>query len=187
MQLTSAVAHSDGDAALVARAKLGDRDAFARLVASRAERAMRTARAILGSETDAHDAVQNTYIAAWVTLPRLRDEHRFDAWTNRILRNECTEVLRRRGSARIVDLTEATGTTGLGQPGTDPVERLEATSIKSAFRRLSVDDRTILLLHHLHDLSLDEVARQLAIPVGTAKSRLWGARRALERALEIER
>jgi RNA polymerase sigma-70 factor (ECF subfamily) len=65
-------------------------------------------------------------------------------------------------------------------------DALETASVKAAFGRLSVDDRTILLLHHLHGLPLEEVARQLAIPVGTAKSRLWSARRALERALEAE-
>jgi RNA polymerase sigma-70 factor (ECF subfamily) len=51
---------------------------------------------------------------------------------------------------------------------------------------LSIDDRQILVLHHLHDLPLAQVAGQLGIPIGTAKSRLWSARRALERALEVE-
>jgi RNA polymerase sigma-70 factor (ECF subfamily) len=51
---------------------------------------------------------------------------------------------------------------------------------------LGVADRQILVLHHLHNLSLDEIARQLDVPVGTVKSRLWRARRALERALEAE-
>jgi RNA polymerase sigma-70 factor (ECF subfamily) len=63
---------------------------------------------------------------------------------------------------------------------------LETASVKAAFGRLSVDERSILLLHHLHGLPLEQVARHLAIPVGTAKSRLWHARRALERALEAE-
>jgi RNA polymerase sigma-70 factor (ECF subfamily) len=52
---------------------------------------------------------------------------------------------------------------------------------------LSVDERTILLMHHLHGMPLGNVARELGVPIGTAKSRLWTARRALERALEAER
>ena len=63
---------------------------------------------------------------------------------------------------------------------------LETASLLAAFDRLGVADRQILALHHLHDLPLAEVARQLGIPVGTAKSRLWGARRALGRAMEAE-
>jgi RNA polymerase sigma-70 factor (ECF subfamily) len=63
---------------------------------------------------------------------------------------------------------------------------LETASVKAAFRRLSVEERSILLLHHLHGLPLEQVARHLDVPVGTAKSRLWHARRSLERALEAE-
>jgi RNA polymerase sigma-70 factor (ECF subfamily) len=59
-------------------------------------------------------------------------------------------------------------------------------SLLRAFDRLSVEDRHILVLHHLHDLPLTDVAAQLRIPVGTAKSRLHAARRALERALEAQ-
>jgi RNA polymerase sigma-70 factor (ECF subfamily) len=186
MQLTGVIARDDGEAALVERARHGDREAFARLVSVRSDRVLRIARAILESETDAHDAAQNALVSAWVNLPRLRDLDRFDAWINRILRNECTDILRRRRGTRVVDLSAAETEVGVAAAG-DPDARLEATTLQAAFRRLSVDDRTILLLHHLHELPLAEVARQLAIPLGTAKSRLWGARRALERALETER
>jgi RNA polymerase sigma-70 factor (ECF subfamily) len=177
----------DAEAGLISRARAGDRDAFAQLIAPRADRVLRTARAILRSEHDAHDAAQNALVSAWVNLPRLRDAERFDAWINRILRNECTEILRRRGSARVVDLSAAEVEAGTTPGGTDPAAGLESRAIQVAFSRLSVDDRTILLLHHLHELPLSDVARQLGIPVGTAKSRLFGARRALERALVTQR
>ncbi len=65
--------------------------------------------------------------------------------------------------------------------------RIDEAAVLAAFEHLSVDDRHILVLHHLHDLPLAQIAVQLRIPVGTAKSRLWSARRALERALEAER
>ena len=189
MQLAGVVAERGSEQALVARARAGDRDAFARLVEARAERVLRTARAILGNETEAHDAAQDALVSAWVNLPRLRDLDRFDAWILRILRNECHLALRRRRWSRVVDLTQAELA---GRPevrsGTDPAaQRLDAAAVQSAFRRLTVDERTILLLHHLHGLSLEEVSRQLRIPIGTAKSRLFAARGALSRALEAER
>jgi RNA polymerase sigma-70 factor (ECF subfamily) len=180
MELTAAATRADEDAYLVARAASGDRAAFAALITPRAERAIRTARAILGNEPDAHDATQDALVAAWVNLPRLRDPARFDAWLHRTLVNGCREILRRRGRRREVQVEADV-------PMADfAAGSLETASVMAAFARLSVDERSILLLHHLHGLPLDEVARQLDIPVGTAKSRLWHARRSLERALEAE-
>lgn len=181
MQVTvSAMRSDDSDAVVVARAASGDRDAFAALIAPRANRILRTARAILGNEAEAHDAAQEALVATWVNLPRLRDPSRFDAWLNRLLVNECRETLRRRKRSREVQ-TDADSASSDFTRGS-----LETASVKAAFGRISVDERTILLLHHLHGLSLDQVAQHLDVPVGTAKSRLWHARRSLERALEAE-
>ena len=68
------------DEDLVVRAAGGDVDAFETLVAARLNRAFRTASAILGSEADAHDVVQDAFVATWRHLPKLRDRARFDAW-----------------------------------------------------------------------------------------------------------
>jgi RNA polymerase sigma-70 factor (ECF subfamily) len=187
MAMTGVAVRDDGETGLITRAQRGDRDAFALLIVSRSDRVLRMARAILGNEAEAHDAAQNALVSAWVNLPRLRDVDKFDAWINRVLRNECNDTLRRRGRSREIDLAtvEAAAPAEAMIPDASS-GTLETASVKAAFGRLSVDDRTILLLHHLHGLPLDEVARQLAVPVGTAKSRLWSARRALERALEAE-
>jgi RNA polymerase sigma-70 factor (ECF subfamily) len=180
VQLTVSAAPADESLPLVSRAALGDRDAFAALIAPRVERTLRTARAILGNEAEAHDAAQEAFVAAWVHLPRLRDPSRFDAWLHRLLVNACRETLRQRRRSREI------------QTETDPFsadfagESVETASVKAAFSRLPIDQRTILLLHHLHGMPLDQVARHLDVPVGTAKSRLWHARRSLERALEAE-
>ena len=170
------------DDALVDRARAGDRDAFARLIEPRALRLLRTARAVLGNEADAYEAAQDALIAAWVNLPRLRDASRFDAWLNRALVNKCRDALRRRGRVREIDL-EATDL--VAPDNTDAM--LAQAAVLRAFDRLSVDERHILVLHHLHDLPLAEVAGQLGIPIGTAKSRLWSARSHLARLLEAER
>jgi RNA polymerase sigma-70 factor (ECF subfamily) len=169
------------DDALVARARRGDREAFALLVEPRVLRLLRTARAILGYETDAYEAAQEALVAAWTHLPALRDAGRFDAWLNRTLVNKCRDALRKRKRLREIDLSGA----DLTVPDTAEAQAVQA-SIVAAFDRLSVDDRHILVLRHLHDLPLSRIAGDLDIPIGTAKSRLWSARRALERALEAE-
>jgi RNA polymerase sigma-70 factor (ECF subfamily) len=167
---------------LVDRARHGDRDAFGLLIEPRAEHLLDTARAILGDNWDAYEAAQETLVAAWVQLPALRDADRFDAWLNRTLVNKCRDALRKRKRGREIDLSA----TEIAGPDT-AAAHIDEASVLAAFERLSVDDRHILVLHHLHDLPLAQIAVQLRIPVGTVKSRLWSARRALERALEAER
>jgi RNA polymerase sigma-70 factor, ECF subfamily len=173
---------SDRDNGLVARARRGDHEAFALLVGPRAGRLLRTARAILGNETDANEAAQEALISAWVRLPALRDADRFDAWLNRTLVNKCRDALRKRERVREIDL----GATDVAVPDT-AAARVDEAAVQAAFDRLSVDERHILVLHHVHDLPLAQIASQLRIPLGTAKSRMWTARRHLERALEAER
>ena len=179
-ELTGRTTRASEEPSLISRAAAGDGDAYADLIAPRVDRALRTARAILGNDAEAHDAAQEAFVAAWVNLPRLRDASRFDAWLQRMLVNRCRETLRqRRRSREIWESAEAPLADFSGGS-------VETASIKAAFGRLSVDERTILLLHHLHGMTVDQVARQLGIPAGTAKSRLWHARRSLERALEAE-
>jgi RNA polymerase sigma factor (sigma-70 family) len=181
VQIEPVIRTANDDHALVARARAGDRDAFARLIEARALRLLRTATVILGNEADAHESAQEALIAAWVHLPRLRDADRFDAWLTRTLVNKCRDAVRKRRRVREIDL-------GLVEmPVSDATDAVAGhQSVLAAFDRLSVEHRHILVLHHLDDLSIAEIAHQLEIPVGTAKSRLWTARRALEQALEAE-
>lgn len=167
--------------ALLERAGAGDTDAFAVLLAPRLDRLLRTARAILNNEADARDATQEACLSAWTDLSRLRDEARFDAWLNRVLLNRCRDALRRRSRSRESVLD------GIDLPDPRPSPDAATNGVMAAFDRLSLADRHILILHHLHDQPLAEVSRILGIPVGTAKSRLHAARQALERAMETQR
>jgi RNA polymerase sigma-70 factor (ECF subfamily) len=174
---------------LVERARAGDRDAFEALVERWLEPSLRTAYAIVGTEADARDATQDAFLQAWRELPRLRDPASFDAWFNCILVNRC-RTLRQRGWRTTVReihlsvLSETSEPATADPPGDDGAVALDA--FEHAFRRLSMPDRTILVLHHLQHRPLVDVAAGLGIPVGTAKSRLFAARKALERALEAE-
>ena len=179
------------DPALIRRAQTGDVDAFTALVAGRIEPMQRTAMAILGREADANDAVAQTLESVWRELPRLRDATAFDAWSTRILVHACRKLLRRRGASSIRELTlsHSTDADPPGSAWTSPSAEtvLARIALERAFERLGPDERTILVLHHLDGHGLAEIASILGVPVGTAKSRLFAARRALERALERER
>jgi len=171
------------DEDLVERAAGGDVDAFEALVAARLNRAFRTASAILGSEADAYDVVQDAFVATWRHLPRLRDRTRFDAWLNKMIVNRCRDALRRRLRSREVALEGALGLHS--EDSTGAAADMAATT--AAFERLSVDHRHLLVMHHLHRVPVADLARELGIPVGTTKWRLHAARAALTRALEADR
>jgi RNA polymerase sigma-70 factor (ECF subfamily) len=169
----------DVDAALA-----GDIRAFDRLVLDHLPRTYRIALAILGSEADASDAVQEAWLAAWRQLPTLRDPARFDAWLDQILVNACRMSIRKRGRVREIRIPDGFDAEA---PQATLNQVAERDALDRAFGRLTVEQRTILVLHHLERWPVSAIAAALVIPVGTVKSRLHAARAALERVLETDR
>ena len=172
------------EAGLVERARHGDPAAFETLLSGRLDKLFRTAWAILGSEADARDAIQEACLATWRQLPRLRDVERFDAWLSRILINACLLKLRQRARVREIPMMPAHDRPA--PAGGDPDAIGEADAISRAFDRLTPDARAILVLHHLRHEPVSSIAASLGIPVGTVKWRLHAARAALETALAGE-
>jgi RNA polymerase sigma-70 factor (ECF subfamily) len=160
---------------LVERARAGDAEAFDELGRSRIDQMYRTALGILGSPADARDATQETLVSMWRGLPSLRSTDAFDAWLYRLTVNASKMILRRRRGVREISL----------DPDTDVpvVSEFHDGAFNAAFDRLSVDQRALLVGHHLDGLSVVELAAKLKIPAGTVKSRLFAARAALDKAL----
>jgi RNA polymerase sigma-70 factor, ECF subfamily len=164
------------DVALVGRAAAGEADAFAALIRPRLTPTYRLCLGLLANQADAADATQEALVAAWRQLPRLRDPASFDPWLRRIAYNACRMALRRRRTLREVPVSP---TLAAGLPdGSSPEAALE-----SAFASLPLEQRAILVLHHLDGTPLSEIATTLDVPIGTVKSRLFTARRALASAV----
>lgn len=165
---------------LVRAARDGDRDAYDVLVTQSIDHLYRIARLILRDIDSAEDAVQEALVRCWRDLPRLRDPDRFDAWLNRILTHAITDEARdrrrRRASLTVLRIEPATADASGALEDRDELARV--------FDRLSVEHRTIVVLHHYLGLTLDEAATTIGIPVGTAKSRLHYATEALRAALD---
>jgi RNA polymerase sigma-70 factor, ECF subfamily len=168
------------DRDLLVRARAGDREAFELIVVAKGEPLFRTALAIMGNEADARDATQEAFVAAWRRISDVRDLDRFDAWLGRIVINECRMALRRRRRVREVSVEE---TPDLPDRLTQPASA-GPTDFDDAFARLTVDQRAMLVLHHLHGYGVREIGTWLGIPTGTVKWRLNRARNALRRELE---
>ena len=172
----------DDHAGLVQRARSGDAEAFEAIAADRLPRAFRLASAILGSEAEAADATQNALLAAWRQLPRLREVDRFDAWFHRIVVNECRMRVRVQTQRREVELVDDGRLSTMSFDGVEGMDLLER-----AFESLDRDDRTLIVLHHLEDWPVTEIAEVVGMPVGTVKWRLHEARKVLHGALEMDR
>jgi RNA polymerase sigma-70 factor (ECF subfamily) len=167
---------------LVRQARNGDRDAYDVLVAELVDHLYRIARLVLRDYDSAEDAVQEALVRCWRDLPRLRDPDRFDAWLNRILLNAIRDEARHRNrfgpslGVLKVEPSQADGAAALADR--DELDRV--------FGRLSIDHRTVVVLHYYLGLTVDEAATTIGIPVGTAKSRLHYATGALRAALEAD-
>jgi RNA polymerase sigma-70 factor (ECF subfamily) len=175
---------------LVERARRGDHDAFAGLVDARLAPTFRTVLAILGDESDARDTTQAIFVQAWRSLPSLRDPELFAAWFGRIVINAARSSMRgrRRRSVREISLAGLSdGGESLATAGTAHDEQTASNDrLERAFERISPAERTCLWLHHHEGLSLVEIGQRLEISAKTVKSRMFTARRALERELEAE-
>lgn len=166
---------------LVERAMHGDGDAFAALAADNVDACYRIAYRILRDPHRAQDATQQALLGAWRDLPTLRDPDRFDAWLHRLVVNACYAEARsqRRWVARVRLISTDT-------PLEPDVARSVAArdELEGAFRRLTPEQRAVVVLHHPLGYPLTEIAATLGIPVGTARSRLHHAVRQLRAALD---
>ena len=171
------------DVLLVERAIAGDEEAYAGLMAMAGDRLLAIAYRILRDLHRAEDAVQIALVNAWRDLPTLRDLDRFEAWLTRILVRACyAEADRnRRWSATMRVLPIDTPSPS------DPMSTVaDRDRLDRGFRRLPTDQRAIVVLHHYLGWSQPEIARALELPVGTVKSRLFYATRALRAAIEAD-
>jgi RNA polymerase sigma-70 factor (ECF subfamily) len=156
----------------VEAARGGDHDAFARLVRDAAPRLDGAARLMLRDPELAHDAVQDALIRAWRDLSGLRDVDRFDAWLYRLTMNACLDILRRRRHRAFeVELSPLQMSPGLDIAATVA----DRAFLDDALARLDPAWRAVVVMHFYIGMPLPEVAMALAIPLGTAKSRLHRA------------
>ena len=190
----AATATTSADDVLVRRARKGDAAAFRVLVDTRIDRCYRLAWSILSNDADAADATQDALLAAWRQLPRLRDAAAFDGWLNRIVANAALMARRHRLRLREVSVAPIQSGDMPHEPALPPDLRartafddvVDNDAIGRGFERMRPQDRMILVLHHVEERPVAEIARSLGIPVGTVKSRLHAARIALEKAMEAE-
>lgn len=169
--------------------------AFERLVDAHYRRIFTLAHRMVGNEADAADLTQEAFVRVYRALPRLRAEEAAGGWVRRIATNLCLDHLRRRRTqpppasldARCREDTGTLAAWDIADPSGEP-ERLfwnrhSAEVLRRAVSSLPDDYRVVVVLHHMEEMRVEEIACLCGVPAGTIKSRLSRARRELRRKL----
>jgi RNA polymerase sigma-70 factor, ECF subfamily len=164
----------------VVRAQAGDAAAFADLV-GRYHARLRYYLGKLAQPQAADDILQDVWLDVWQSLPRLRDAAAFPAWLYRVARDRAVRTFRLPPPPLSLDTAElAAGPNGVA----DEFTAEDAARVHAALDALAREFREVLVLRFLEEMRYDAIARVVGCPVGTVRSRLHHAKRALRRELE---
>lgn len=157
-------------------AQKGNKDAFVRLINAAEKSLYRVARAILKSDSECADAIQESILKAYKSMGGLREPQYFKTWLTKILINECNRILK--NNRKIIPIEEY-----IDQAYTlDAYEKIE---IQEAVNSLEDEFRIVVILFYFEDMTIKDISQTLDIPEGTVKSRLSRARERLSKQLKI--
>lgn len=184
---------NERDEALAFAAQQGNMQAFATLVDRHKGRVYRTLFQVVGSDQDAQDLAQEVFLKVYRSLAGYRGDAAFTTWLHRLTLNLAFDWLRARKRRPLTVPLE---------PPADPEERprVEVASaeegpeelalrqdrhrqLHQAIQNMPPDYREVILLHHFHHLSYQQIAERLDAPVRTIETRLYRARLLLKKAL----
>jgi len=175
-------AEDEDDLTLLRRAGAGDGDAFERLVTRHQAPVHRFARTLTDDEAAAEDALQETFVAAWRGAAAFRGDASVRSWLFTIARNAVHRQFRRPAGAPAPEDVEPLDELGVraGWGTSDPeagaIRRQRRDSVARALEALHTDDRRVIILRDLEQLSGEEAAAVLGLSLPALKSRLHRAR-----------
>lgn len=183
--------HVDVD--LVRRSRSGDVQAFEQLFNRYQKTIYNLVYGMVGNEGDAAEITQDVFVRAFGSIKLLKADEAFFTWLKTIAVNICRDHARKRPPARVESLDQKIAYDGeelareIVDTSAGPATILEKKQVSQAVRRamdsLSPDHKQVVILHHIADMDLRDIAKSLGCPVGTVKSRLARARDELRRKL----
>ncbi|MGH7960369.1 MAG: RNA polymerase sigma factor [Candidatus Binatia bacterium] len=183
---------ADDDLTLIAECCAGNTQAFNELVLRHQDSVSTLATRLLADHHEAEDLTQETFLRAYEQIEQFRGEAQFSTWLYRICRNLCLNRLKKKKSDPTSDVEEGTLPEELPDPsGRFPdhvlMKKERQRLIKWALSAMARELREVLMLHHTVQLSYEEIAERLRLPVGTVRSRLHRGRKELKERLHYLR
>jgi RNA polymerase sigma-70 factor (ECF subfamily) len=173
----------EGDEQLVAASLAGDADAFRQLVERHYQMVVKVAYRALGSVPAAEDCAQDVFIKVHQKLRLYRTDRPFIRWLHRVTANTVTDAIRRRRIDLSFDTLVHEAPSGLADPAQAAALREQRMAVRNAMAKLPGRLRDTIVLQVFHELSYQEIAQVLNIPIGTVMSRIHSAKRQLRRRL----
>lgn len=178
----------DSEQSLIRRAQKGDQDAFAVLVDEHQRYIYNLAFRVLKDENEALDLTQETFVRAWTALPNFKGQSQFRTWLYRITTNLCYNRLpnlRRSLNDLGDDVMEEIPETSFA----NPIQEFESSETRAhlykAIDALDANYKLLITLRYQNELSYDEIAAALNLPLGTVKTGIFRAKEQLRRSLAL--
>jgi RNA polymerase sigma-70 factor, ECF subfamily len=187
-KIASTQAEQD-DAKLVSASKAGDQDAFAQLVQRHQRRVFNLVFRMLQQYEEANEVTQETFFAAWQGLPSFRGDARFSTWLYRIAYNCCLKQLEQRKRDTVlqaaIQAEQVFQEESCDERAAEELETRERQAlVREHLSLLPTKYRVVLILRHLQEMTYEEMAEILTVPIGTIKTHLFRARNLLKDRLE---
>lgn len=177
---------------LIKAAGKGDQDAFEELVKQNEKMVYNLCLRMTGDRDEAFDLSQETFIKAWHAISLFQFDSKFTTWLSRIAVNTCIDYLRKQKKKQTVSLTGLDDENipielAIADDSMDPAVLAQRSAdralVQEAFRALPRDDRLILSMCAIEDMSYQEIGEALNLKIGTVKSRIARAREKIRRNL----
>ena len=181
------------DYELVQKALLGDEKAFARLLSRYKDTIYFMLLKMLNNRSDAEDLTLEAFGKAFKNLHQYSPTYAFSTWLFKIASNNCIDFLRKKKGIIISlendgDQMEISETARVKSKDLNPEERLirkqKAILLRKVVRRLKPHYQTLVELRYFNELSYEEIAKELHLPLGTVKAQLFRARQMLFKLIE---
>ena len=175
--------HAETEAALIAKAQNGDRNAYGELIRHYHSGVVNVVYRMCGDVELAEDAAQDAFIQAWLRLSTFRPGTSLRNWLYRIAVNAALDVVRREPKTPPADVESLTLADPLAGPESAFIQKERTVIVQQAVLSLTETSREVLVLREYGGLSYQEIASTLDIPLGTVMSRLNYARERLKELL----
>ncbi len=178
---------------LIRRAGQGEEDAFEQLVIAYEKPVYNLCLRMCGDRDEAFDLSQDTFVKAWHAISMFHGESKLQTWLMRIASNTCIDHLRKKKRRNTITMTELDREDEplerqIADYEADPARLAEKAqdhvSVRAAMDRLPDQDRLILSMRAIEDMSYQEISEALNLQPGTVKSRISRAREKIRRSLD---